>query len=49
MVMRDTFLLRMLTVDEKNILHLLMLEDEESEYKAKIILFKDEGYIQYHR
>src|SRR5215212_4681023 len=42
MVMRDTFL-RMLTVDEKNILH-LMLEDEESEYRAKIILFKDEGY-----
>jgi len=31
MVMRDTFLLRMLTVDEKNILHLLMLEDEESQ------------------
>jgi len=30
MVMRDTFLLRMLTVDEKNILH-LMLEDEESQ------------------
>jgi uncharacterized membrane-anchored protein len=46
--MRDTFLLRMLTVDEKNLLH-LMLEDEESEYRAKIILFKDEGYIQYHR
>jgi len=42
MVMRDTFL-RMLTVDEKNILH-LMLEDEESEYRAKIILLKDEGY-----
>ncbi len=42
MVMRDTFL-RMLTGDEKNILH-LMLEDEESEYRAKIILFKDEGY-----
>ncbi len=42
MVMRDTFL-RMLSVDEKNILH-LMLEDEESEYRAKIILFKDEGY-----
>src|SRR5215212_5640162 len=42
MVMRDTFL-RMLTVDEKNILY-LMLEDEESEYRAKIILLKDEGY-----
>ena len=40
--MRDTFL-RMLTDDEKNLLH-LMLEDEESGYRAKIILFKDEGY-----
>ncbi len=33
----------MLTDDEKNILH-LMLEDTESGYRAKIILFKDEGY-----
>ena len=40
--MRDTFL-RMLTIDEKNILH-LMLEDKESGYRAKIILLKDEGY-----
>src|SRR6478609_9508945 len=43
MSMRDTFL-RMLTDDEKNILH-LMLEDTESGYRAKIILLKDEGYI----
>src|SRR5947209_450202 len=41
--MRDTFLLRMLTDDEKNILH-MMLEDKESGYRAKIILLKDEGY-----
>jgi transposase len=40
--MRDTFL-RILTDDEKNLLH-LMLEDEESGYRAKIILLKDEGY-----
>ena len=40
--MRDTFL-RMLTGDEKNLLH-LMLEDKESGYRAKIILLKDEGY-----
>ena len=40
--MRDTFL-RMLTDDEKNLLH-LMLEDNESGYRAKIILLKDEGY-----
>jgi hypothetical protein len=38
----------MLTDDEKNLLH-LMLEDEESGYRAKIILLKDEGYIQYRR
>jgi transposase len=42
MVMRDTFL-RMLTIDEKNCLH-LMLEDTEAGYRAKIILLKDEGY-----
>ena len=42
MSMRDTFL-RMLTIDEKNYLH-LMLEDAESGYRAKIILLKDEGY-----
>jgi len=40
MSMRDTFL-RMLTDDEKNILH-LMLEDTESGYRVKIILLKDE-------
>ncbi|HXT84710.1 MAG TPA: helix-turn-helix domain-containing protein [Verrucomicrobiae bacterium] len=40
--MRDTFL-RILTDDEKNLSH-LMLEDTESGYRAKIILFKDEGY-----
>ena len=39
--MRDTFL-RILTIDEKNFLH-LMLEDTESGYRAKIILLKDEG------
>ena len=39
---RDTFL-RILTIDEKNILH-LMLEDTQSGYRAKIILLKDEGY-----
>ena len=42
MSMRDTFL-RMLTIDEKNYLH-LMLEDTEAGYRAKIILLKDEGY-----
>ncbi|MER5176235.1 MAG: hypothetical protein ABJB76_12800 [Candidatus Nitrosocosmicus sp.] len=42
-IMRDTFL-RILTTDEKNLLHLLMLEDKESGYRAKIILLKDEGY-----
>jgi len=41
--MRDTFL-RMLTDDEKNLLH-LMLEDNEAGYRAKIILLKDDGYI----
>src|SRR4051812_15364826 len=41
--MRDT-ILRMLTDVEKNLLH-LMLEDEESDYRAKIILLKDEGYL----
>ncbi len=42
--MRDTFLIRMLTDVEKNLLH-LMLEDKESGYRAKIILLKDEGYL----
>ena len=41
--MRDTFL-RLLTDDEKNILHGIMLEDKESGYRAKIILLKDDGY-----
>lgn len=40
--MRDTHL-RMLTNDEKNLLH-LMLEDTEAGYRTKIILLKDEGY-----
>ena len=44
-IIRDTFLLTMLTTDdEKNILH-MMLKDKESGYRAKIILLKDEGYI----
>src|SRR6478735_1345472 len=42
MSMRDTFLIRMLSVDEKNYLHLI-LEDKDSGYRAKIILLKDEG------
>jgi transposase len=40
--MRDIFL-RMLTDDEKNIL-LMLLKVKESGYRAKIVLFKDEGY-----
>jgi transposase len=40
--MRDTFL-RLLTDEEKNILHGIMLEDKESGYRAKIILLKDDG------
>jgi transposase len=40
--MRDTFL-RMLTIDEKNLLH-LMLGDAKSGYRAKIILLKDAGF-----
>jgi transposase len=42
--MRDTFL-RMLTIDERNHLH-LMLEDtsEVDGYRAKIILLKDAGF-----
>jgi transposase len=38
----DTFL-RVLTDDEKNLLH-MMLKDKESGYRAKIILLKDDGY-----
>ncbi len=44
MIMRDIFL-RILTDDEKNLLH-LMLEDNEAGYRSQIILVKDEGYIQ---
>jgi hypothetical protein len=40
---RDTFLIRILTIYEKNILH-LTLEDKETRYRTKIILLKDEGY-----
>jgi hypothetical protein len=39
---RDTFLIRILTIDDKNLLH-LMLEDIQSGYGAKIILLKDDG------
>jgi len=39
---RDTFL-KIPTIDETNILH-LMLEDKDSGYRAKIILLIDEGY-----
>jgi transposase len=42
--MRDTFL-RAITDDERNILYNLIDEtDKESNYRAKIILLKDEGY-----
>lgn len=43
--MRDTFL-RLITDDERNILYDMMQEkdDEESSYRAKIILLKDEGH-----
>ena len=41
--MRDTFL-RLLTGDEKNILHDIMLEDKESGYRAKIMLLKNDGF-----
>ena len=42
--MRDTFL-RSITDDERNILYNLIDEtDKESNYRAKIILLKDEGY-----
>jgi transposase len=42
--MRDTFL-RPITDDEKNFLYNLIDEtDNESSYRAKIILLKDEGY-----
>ena len=41
--MRDTFL-RLLTLDERNHLHLMLDEDTETGYRAKIILLKDDGY-----
>ncbi len=42
--MRDTFL-RLITDDERNMLYDMMDEDDnESGYRAKIILLKDEGY-----
>ena len=42
--MRDTFSIRIPTIDdEKNILH-LTLEDTQLGYRAKIILLKYEGY-----
>jgi hypothetical protein len=42
--MSDTFL-RLITDDERNILHNLIDEtDKESNYRAKIILLKDEDY-----
>jgi transposase len=40
--MRDTFL-RMLTLDERNYLHLMLDEDTEAGYRAKIILLKNDG------
>jgi transposase len=42
--MRDTFLIRLLTDNERNSLHEIMLDDKESGYRAKIILLKDAGY-----
>jgi transposase len=42
--MRDTFL-RSITNDQRNILYdMIEWDDEESSYRAKIILLKDEGY-----
>ena len=42
--MRDTFL-RSITDDQRNILYdMIEQNDEESNYRAKIILLKDEGY-----
>jgi hypothetical protein len=41
--MRDTFL-RLLIPDERNHLYLKLDEDTEAEYRAKIILLKDDGY-----
>ena len=42
--MRDTFL-RSIADDERNVLYEIMVEDEkETGYRAKIILLKDEGH-----
>ena len=41
--MRDTYL-RNITAKERNTLHLLIEDDPESGYRAKIILLKDDGY-----
>ena len=35
---------RMLTIDERNYLHLMLDEDAEAGYRAKIILLKNDGY-----
>jgi hypothetical protein len=42
--MRDTFL-RLIADDERNMLYDMIRDEEESSYRAKIILLKDEGYI----
>ena len=41
--MRNTYL-RNITTKERNTLHLLIEDDPESGYRAKIILLKDDGY-----
>src|SRR3954454_19121320 len=41
--MRETFL-RILTTYERNYLHLMLDEDTEAGYRAKIILLKNDGY-----
>jgi len=44
--MRDTFLKSITADDQRNILYdMIEHYDEESSYRAKIILLKDEGYI----
>ncbi|HXS59235.1 MAG TPA: hypothetical protein VN703_00285 [Candidatus Sulfopaludibacter sp.] len=42
--MRAIFL-RMLTTYERNYLHLMLDEDTGAEYRAKIILLKNDGYV----
>ncbi|HSF50952.1 MAG TPA: helix-turn-helix domain-containing protein [Nitrososphaeraceae archaeon] len=41
--MRNTYL-RNITTKERNTLHLLIEDDPDSGYRAKIILLKDDGY-----